>query len=227
MTPAGATSQAEIAAFLREAPSGSVIGVFGMPGTGKSRAVQLADKAGCFARRVVFDPLADTDWKALDRGEEAFPYPGLYVSPAELAAEPELLDAERLRLVVAPLDPKNGKRLGREFDALLDLVWHTGGIDVIGEEAALYSRDAIGGILRLASGGRHVRSRLVMVCQSIGRLTIDARRHLSHVIVFAQGEPTDLQALRERCGVRFAAGVQQLRKGDGKCLFWRLGDATE
>lgn len=216
---------ADIVAVLREAPPGSVVGVLGAPGSGKSRAVQAADEAGAFRRRIVFDPYAWTDAASLARGAPAYPWPGRYVTPAELATAPELPDIEP-RLVVAART-LDRRRLGRDFELVADIVWHTGGVDLIAEEAGLYSRDAVDLIMRLASGGRHVGARLVLIAQSLTRLCIDARRHLSHVVAFAQGEPQDIRELRLRCGRAFSHAVRTLRPGDGRFYMWRQGDVMK
>jgi hypothetical protein len=175
---------------------------------------------------VVFDPYAWTDVRAVQQGKTAYPWPGRIVDLGELAAEPEILDEARLNLVVAPRTVER-KRLGEQFAAVADLVWHTGGVDLIAEEAGLYSREAVDAVMRLSSGGRHVGMRLMLISQSLTRLGIDARRHLTAAVVFAQGETADLDQLKQRCGAPFAAAVQRLRVGDGRCLFWRQGDPLD
>lgn len=210
---------------LAALPSGATCAVIGAPGTGKTRAVQHADRHGAFRRRVVFDPYALTDRREASRGRLVTPWPGVLVTPRGLLECPEVLDREPLAVVVAP-ETDEPAQLGRDFQAVCRLAWSTGDVDVIAEEAGLYGREAARMVQRLASGGRHVGVRLVLLSQSVTRLPIEARRYLSHVVAFAQGEPADVANLRQRCGRKFAARVQALRVG-GPPEFWRLGDALE
>ncbi len=208
-----------LSAWLAGIPSGSVAAVTGCPGTGKSRVVKEA--AAHMRRVVVFDPHASRDRAEEARGHALYPWQGDLWPVRELLAHPDALDLDPLRLVVDPagLGPE---AMGAAFAGVGALAWRTGGIDLVAEEAALYSREAVPTILRLASGGRHAGVRLYLFSQSLGRLALDARRHLSHLICFAQAESNDLDDLRRRCGRDFAARVARLTVGDPR-ITWQLG----
>jgi hypothetical protein len=216
-------------AMLSNLPAGSVCAVSGLPRTGKSNQVKAADASGAFPRRLVFDPYYRRDVIEARSRPDITPWHGQAVSPAELLMRRELLCWSPLDLVVAP-EHLETEKLAADFTAVAELAWHAGGIDVICEEAALYTRQAADLVMRFASGGGHVNARLVLITQSIGRLHIDARKNLSHVITFAQGSPEDLLALR--CGTEFADRVRKLRapapgRPNDPPELWRLGDALE
>jgi hypothetical protein len=146
----------------------------------------------------------------------------MLISVRDLCAHPDVLDRPNLRLVVA-LDSRTEQDRGRDFSRVLELAWHTGDLDIIAEEIGLYGRAAVEWVMQVASGSGHAGIRLHTICQSVGRIPIDARRHFSHVAALAQGEESDLDALRKRCGRAFAAAVSRLRKGDPP-VTWQLGE---
>lgn len=216
-----ATAAVSFAADLRP---GDVCAWIGAPRTGKSRALMAADDGGAFPRRVVFDPYADRDRKnarnAGTRGH-VHPWPGMLVTVPDLLDHPRLLwtEAERGGLVVAPtnLEPE---AVGKDFAALARLAWEVGDVDLLAEEAGLYSRHAVSMVMRLASGGGHAGVRLVLVSQSFTRLQADARRHVSAVLAFPTGAAADFDELRGLCGDGFVSDLRSLRKGDGRCAVW-------
>lgn len=221
-----AVTLAAVVSFLEGAHDGSTIGLFGAPQTGKSYSLKTADAAKKLKRRrVVFDPYARRDKMLFERGlKKSPPWPGVWCEADDLVFHPEdLLDADTVRVVVAPrtLDPAE---LGKMFTRTFEACWAAGDIDLIAEEAGLYSRRARDAMMQLASGGSHALMRLYAVSQSIGRLDKDARRHLSHVVAFAQGETTDLDDLRKRCGRSFAERVQRLNPQSGLAETWKLGE---
>jgi hypothetical protein len=221
--------QSDPVAFLRSLQPGSVCAVTGAPRTGKTTTVQRACRAGLFRRRVVFEPYGFRDRLNLQRGEKVSPWTGEIGTAVELLAHPELLDRDPVALVVSSRNLSR-KVLGNAFSVTADLVWHTGGVDLICEEAGLYSREATELIMRFASGGGHCNSRVIFIVQSLGRLTKDGRRHLSHVLAFAAGEVSDIEDYRKRCGPEFAAELQRLRAADPETgrpadppIAWQLG----
>lgn len=214
-----------LAAWLAAVPHGGVCAVLGVPGSGKSRALKDADQGGALgARRVVFDPYARRDALLAKRKlSPGAPWGGVYVAPRDLKEVPEqVLDFDQVRAVVAPdsLDPG---ALAQGFDWTVRACWAAGDVSLVAEECGLYGRRSLDAVMRVASGGRHALMRLFLVCQSLGRLPLDARRHVSHLVAFAQGEPSDLDDLRSRCGADFVSRVQLLQPGDAPEL-WKLGD---
>jgi hypothetical protein len=217
--------------FLSALPKGSVCAVTGAPGTGKTRAVQVADACGAFRRRIVFDPYGFRDRLEHKRGKhDLHPWPGEIGTAPDLVAMVEetepgrsIIDRDPLRLVVSSRDLRPEK-LGKAFAAVADLAWNTGDVDLICEEAGLYSRQATDLIMRCASGGRHAGMRLLFIVQSLGRLQKDGRRHLTHGVFHACAEPDDLTDVRARCGPDFAAALSRLTPGESP-LTWQLGQA--
>jgi hypothetical protein len=211
--------------FVAGAWEGAVVALVGAPRSGKSRLAKACDAAGAWSRRLVYEPHAARDRIESRRGRLLYPWPGRLVSVSALLRCPELLDREPLRLVVAP-DPCDGseRALGAQFAAVARAAWHTGGITIVAEEAALYARHTLGLANLIATGGGHAGMRLLVISQSWTRIPIDVRRCVSHVVAFAQSEPADVSELRKKCGPGFARGVARLALG-APPLTWRLGDA--
>jgi hypothetical protein len=219
-------------AFVSGAPSGSVVGVSGTMGSGKSRVLKEAAERGAFPRLVVFDPLARRDRLEAAGGTEIYPWPGELVTYAEFVARArELLARPRFRLVVDPgtyraEDVKEGGRqvpgLSTRFERVAEACFHFGGIDVLGEESARYGRGAVDAITLVASASRHARVRLYLVSQRVMRLPVDARDLVTHLVVFALGGAADLAELRAKCGPGFEAEARRLIKG-GPPLLWQTG----
>lgn len=218
---------ADVVRFLASTEPGAVVAVCGMPRTGKSRALKLYDAHPSLSRRVVFDPYAARDLRLYRLKEEpAPPWGGTWCSPAELVRWPgELIDSAPCKVVVVPpsLAPEG---LGRDFSRVARVLWDTGRVDLVAEEAGLYSRWAVPLVMQLASGGGHARMRLFLVSQSFSRLAVDARRHVSHLVSFAQGSAEDLEALGKRAGRGFADRVRALRPGEAPAT-WRLGEHSQ
>jgi hypothetical protein len=233
--PNSASGSALDAALLLSAlRPGEVALSCGIPGCGKTRTTARAaelslENGGPWSRAVVFDPYAIRDRKNFARGDkERFPWwPGSQLRTVEeLLREPHLLDADPLRLVVCGAGGTlNPQALGRDFSALAELLWHTGSVYLIAEECGIYGREAVELVNRIATGGAHASMALALICQSMGRVPKDGRRGISMVIAGAQGEVTDYDDLRSRCGPQFASRVRSLTKGDLPEV-WRLGDAA-
>jgi|GEM_PF-4179125 len=216
-----------LAAWLSALPAGSVCATLGNPQLGKSWAMKTAAQSGAFGRLAVFEPYAKRDRKLYRAGlSPAAPWVGVYCSPRDLAKYPrELLSPPGARVVVVPeSETDDPVGLGREFSRVASVLWATGGVDLLGEEVGLYGREAERAMMRLASGGGHALMRLFLVCQSLGRIQKDARRHLNSVVSLPTGEPEDLESLRQRCGPEFVQRVAALDPEDGShAVAWRVG----
>lgn len=200
--------------------------MIGDPRTGKSRAMKEADARGAIPRRVVFDPYGRRDRLSHDRGAPGQPWAGVYCTTRQLLENaPALLDRRAVRIVVAP-ETLDRVQLAREFSAVADVLWHTGEIDLIAEECGLYGREATDAMMRLSSGGGHAMMRLFLICQSLGRIQRDGRRHINAVASFRLTEPADLKSLRERCGDAAVARISRLGAG-APPVTWRAGAALE
>jgi hypothetical protein len=179
-----------------------VLGVAGLPGYGKTHYVQ----AGLGERRaVIIDPHATLDRQ--NHGAHRATWEGELTTYDELLAHDfDLLRAFTGRLVIDP-GTQNPDVRGRRVSDLLDLLWVDGHIDIVLEEAGLYSREAVPMINTLATGSGHNGVRLILISQSIGRITIDARRNFSRLALWPQSEPEDYRELRGKLG---KAGVREL-----------------
>jgi hypothetical protein len=219
-----------LSAFYGSMHPGAVSCTLGVPQTGKTTAVMSAWREGALGRRVlVFDPYARRDRLESRRNPGSKrPWPGMLITPEDLLRNLQVLDRPELMLVVCPEGIPTEATLGKMFSGVAEACWHTGSIDLVAEEIGKYGRAGVEWVNTIASGGGHAGIRLHAICQSFGRVAIDARRQVTHLVVFAQGDNRDLKELRERCGDEFVARVQQLRprQGDRPAdppLTWRLG----
>jgi hypothetical protein len=199
-----------------------VVAITGLPKSGKSRLMgQVADG---LPRVVIFDPHAMRDRLNARKGDpEAHPWMGDLWTMRELTTFPDALNVTPLRIVVDP-EVDGWDALGRAFHKLLRMAWAAGRIDVVAEEAASYTRTAAEMVHKVATGGRHAGLRLWLLAQSIGEISIYARRQINTIATFAQGEPADFDYLKRRAGEPFAREVQQLKPGSGP-LLWALGES--
>lgn len=225
------------AAVLAALPAGGVAAATGLPGSGKTTTVEEALDAAPWGQRAgLFDPYAIRDRRNWDAGHrERKPWwlgakdVSLFTLD-ELLRRPALLDRARCRVIVAGTNGTlDEARLGRDFSTLAGLLWHTGNFALLGEECGLYSRHAAAAINRVATGGAHAGMRLVLLCQTLRRIQIDAREGITRLVVGAQGSPKDLKALEERCGRHFAEQVKSLRQPENgrpvdAPIAWKLGD---
>jgi hypothetical protein len=211
-------------AFIRSAWAGAVIALVGAPQTGKSRLAKDADAAGVWPRRLVYEPHGRRDRLEVARGRKLWPWRGRLVSVADVLRNPAILDVDPLALVAVPDGARDEAARGKLFSAIGELVWETGGITLIAEEAAIYARHALEVANLLATGGAHADVRLVLISQSWTRIPLDVRRCVSHVVAFTQSEPADVDELRKKCGKEFARRVAALNRGASP-LLWALGDA--
>jgi hypothetical protein len=218
----GARNRTGSVEWLRARPPGSVIAVTGLPRTGKSRL--MGEVADGFSRVLIFDPHSKRDRlnKRTGTDPEAHPWRGTLWTLEELRLYPDALNLTPIRIVVDP-EVDGWDQLGAAFHRLLRMAWAAGRIDVIAEEAATYTRTAAEMVHKAATGGRHAGLRLWLLAQSIGEISIYAKRQINTIATFAQGEPADFEYLRKKAGPDFARAVQQLKPG-GEPLLWALGE---
>lgn len=213
---------ADAVAALAELQPGNAALCCALPGGGKSRIAQAA--SAYWPRRVVFDPTAArgrANWARGDR--DRWPWPGRLVTVRELLTRPSLLDWSPLSLVVQPSASFGEDLIAREFAAVARLCWLTGGgIVLVAEELGLYGRGAPDALVMVTAAGAHGGLAAVLVCQSMGRVPKDGRRHLSMVVAGPQAETTDLDDLSGRCGQEFSRRVAALQPGDAP-IVWTPG----
>lgn len=196
--------------------------VVGKTGYGKSTWTKalVAELHAKGWRVVVFDPCDEYS----RHGK-----PGLEVTPgplphraqvADLLEQPEVLDSPELGLsVVSEGEPR---QVAKDFAALAELVRHTGRLAFVVEEVGYFAEHAQGPLKALATLYRKYGVAAVFVAQRATQVPLTARSQASAVVAFRQDEPPDLDALAEKCGEGFSAGVNRLAVGE--CLIWRDSD---
>lgn len=177
-------------------------------------------------RTLIIDPHA-----ALDRSAGA----GARSSwDGELCEYEEELRKHDLDVVAAfdgwlVVDPQSLDQavIGRRVSRILRMVWALRQpCTVVLEEAGLYSRYCIEVVNLLATSSGHNRLRLVLIAQSLGRITIDARRNASHLVLWSQSDPQDYAELRAKLGKVGIAKLSAMRPGDPP-VTWRQGEVGQ
>ena len=74
----------------------------------------------------------------------------------------------------------------------------------------------------LATGGGHNGIRLILIAQSLGRITIDARRNASHLALWPQSDPEDYRELKAKIGSQGVLSLQRMQPRSPP-VTWRQG----
>lgn len=197
---------------------GSVLIAAGLPGYGKTHFVQN----GIAARAIIIDPHAILDRSHGSAGKRSAWKGELYGYVSDL--RPHRFDIIRAfdgRIVIDPesIDPNV---VAERVSHLLEMIWAGGCCDVVLEEAGLYSRGAISMVNHFSTGAGHNFVRLFLIAQSLGRITIDARRNASHLALWPQSDPTDYRELRSKIGDDGIARLASLKPRDPP-VTWKQG----
>lgn len=206
--------------FVSELEEGGTLIACGITGYGKTTTVQaaLADSS----RVVVVDP-----YSGLDRRRDAAgtgrrrTWQGDLWTHDQLIANPDPLRVQPMRVIYDP-GTLTSYRMGPRIAGLLEMLWEDGDVDIVLEEAGLYSRSIIEMVNRLCTGAGHSGCRLFCIVQGYSRITLDARRNPTRILAFAQVDATDYDELRPKVGAGGVARLQALQPGDAPVL-WRLG----
>ncbi len=181
-------------------------GLTGVPGSGKT--VLLRDLTRSARRAVFFDP---------PRGLGA---EGVVVTAAELAAYPELLAGEWMRVVVQPeggdvdladefVATVKAARAAREHGGLLLVVDEVGDVGRRGAQ----SRPALA-LEALHRNGHHDGVASLIASQRAQDIPLGARATANRFLSLLQDHPHDLAALSEVYGEEYAARVAAWKPGD-------------
>jgi hypothetical protein len=208
------------AAFVRGLPEGGTLIAAGLSGYGKTFWL----KRGLEGSRhlVIIDPYAKIDRDARAAGEQIREgWDGHLVTYEELRDNPGPLLESPCRLVVDP-DTHDPELCGERIARVLAWIWEVGKTDVLLEEAGNYSRWATTMIHRVATGGGHRKLRLFVSVQSLGRLSIDARRNVQRLLLFPQADESDMAELKRKIGPSREAALRRLKRFDPPVL-WEQG----
>ncbi len=185
--------------------------VTGITGSGKTHYVthELVQSA---SRVVVWDPKGEYDLE--------------HVTLDELADDPDMLDAERVRLAVVPTS-EDLDELSEDFVVFVGLVkGSAGGFALIIDEVVLLEGRARRMLAYIATQSRSWGDGvpLVLVSQRATDIPKTARVQASRIVSFRQTDPDDVGALREVIGER-ADQVPRLARYESVC--WHESEAFE
>lgn len=185
--------------------------VTGITGAGKTHYV-THEVVKAASRVVVWDP----------KGE----YELEHATLDEVAAAPELLDAERLRLAVVPTS-EDLDELSEDFCDFVGLVKHSGGgFVLVVDEVVLLEGRARRMLAYIATQSRAWGDGvpLVLVSQRATDIPKTARVQASRIVTFRQTDPDDVAALREVIGAR-AEQIPKLPRHE--CVTWHESESFE
>ena len=168
-----------------------VLLVLGIRGTGKSQWT-AREVVAAAPRVMVWDPHAEyptTTRRNLDHILDAIGADGC--SP--------LLESAELSLSVVPTW-RTRAELAEQFDLFVSLVESVGGCVVVVEEAGLLQGNGRETLEYLATQSRHWQTPVVLVAQRATQISKTAREQATAIVSFRQNDPSDVDALVERCG---------------------------
>jgi hypothetical protein len=221
-TPEGAgTPLPSPDSFVADLPRGGSLIASGLTGFGKTHWLKLGLESS--RHLAIIDTMATVDRQRHAQGDFTREgWDGDLYTYAELMESHEPLLATPARLVLDPstYDPNEA---GRRVAVMLELLWSIGDFDVVLEEAGGYSRWAVPLIHRLTSAGAHRGLRVFMLTQSLGRITIDARRNAQRLMLFPQADEQDMTELRRKLGKARDLQLRAIQQFDPP-LLWKQGD---
>jgi hypothetical protein len=210
------------AMFVRDLPEGGTLVAAGVTGYGKTYWM----KRGLSSSRhlVVLDPVATLDRDRHAQGKktrERWDDCDLWTYE-QLRDNPEPLLASPCRIVCDPMtynEDLSGERISR----VMEWLWAIGDVDIVLEEAGQYSRWAVPLINRCMTAGAHRGLRLFLIAQSIGRITIDARRNVQRYMLFPQMDEADMTEVGKKLGQNKAQQLRAMKRFDLPVM-WQQGD---
>lgn len=192
----------------------------GQTGTGKSHAAKalIADELGRRRRVIVVDP--KNEWSQ-DRGG---PLPHPSWTAGQLAADPNVVAEADLALAIVPNSP-SARDAARAFELVAELVREAGlPVVLVLEEVQYWAHHARELLDAVATMWRDSGVTVIFVTQRAAGVPINARSQVDQIVSFAQQEPADIKALRERTGISDPTFADRVSRLSGRqSLTWRAG----
>lgn len=222
--PIPAASHETAERFVADLPEGGTLIACGITGYGKTTTIQ-AGLAGS-RRLLVVDPYASLDRRrdAIGKGRRRT-WQGDLWTHDELLANPDPIRVEPMRIIYDP-GTLDTVKMGNRIAALLELLWEDGDVDVVLEEAGLYSRSIIKMVNQLCTGAGHSGLRLFVIVQGYSRITLDARRNPSRLLLFAQVDDSDYGELQPKIGAHGVERLRMMQPGEAP-LLWKIGQLSQ
>jgi hypothetical protein len=199
--------------------------VAGLTGYGKTHWLRRGLDSS--RRLVVIDPLATLDRERAAAGKnERAHWDDCDLWDYEALRDcPDPILTHELRIVVDPRSYVESV-VGRRVSRILEFCWAIGDLDIVLEEAGQYSRWAVSLIHRCMSAGGHRGLRMFLIAQSLGRITIDARRNARRIMLFPQADHSDMAMVRKVVGDTKAQELRRMKLYDPPVL-WEQGQLEE
>ena len=202
--------------MICNAPMGSVIGVCGLMGEGKTTLVTECIRTGRLDPCVAFVPTAKQD---RFNGKPQFDGEQFTVSQS-IATRAWF---ERDRFVIVP--DKEEVTEGKNATEVIQLARRFHGWTVVLDDCADYA-DEMPYLRTAATRAGHYDTVLILLSQSVLTLSRNIRRHLSHLVIFTAEDEADIQDLKKRGGQELVDLVQG-RMPDDPPVLWTKGMRRE
>jgi energy-coupling factor transporter ATP-binding protein EcfA2 len=198
----------------------------GKRGSGKSTRLKEALAAAIAAgqRVVVFDVLDEYSQLGRKRSSVVLGPLTRRMTVEDLADDVDVLLEDSLALAVVPVS-KEPEDWAADFTALLQEVEEVGDLVLAADELAVWAQFCGKAIDRAACTSRHWGDAGVALAFGSQRATgipFTTRTQATQILSGLQDMPADLEALRDRCGERFADEVAALKGHDFR--HWRDTD---
>jgi KaiC/GvpD/RAD55 family RecA-like ATPase len=198
--------------------------VVGKTGTGKSNFAKrlVSEQLAGGGRVVAFDPLDEYSIKGKRSDQVRLGPLGERCTVDQLVTDPRrYLDLQVLSLAVVP-DSDGVGDVARDFEAVADLVKHTGHLTLVVDEVGYFGEPCEPKLKTVAAMYRHNSVSVVLVSQRAVQIPLTARAQASTIVAFRQDERADLDALEKRCGHDIPDIAERVsRLPPGEHVLWR------
>ncbi len=203
------------------------VAFFGMTGSGKGRESKRFVGELANSRVVFFDPHDEWSREGRETAEVKLGPLKQRAGIEQVVEDPERwLGADGVSLAVVPRSARAGQLAetrAEDFATLCDLVRHVGDVVLGADELGRYGERCADLLDEVACEWRHIGVPCIFISQRAVHVPKDARTQISELWSGWQTEPSDLDALADRCGKDFARRVAALGQ-EGGLAHWTVAE---